>query len=92
MAAHRDARGTKKVLAVGIEAKRMIGRTPGNIVAIRPIKDGVSADFEVTEAMLVVMVFAGGSWLYRENRQIAITMLIDKLEPAGSPRRALVTS
>ena len=49
---HRDSRGAKKVLAVGIEAKRMIGRTPGNIVAIRPIKDGVIADFEVTEAML----------------------------------------
>lgn len=52
MAVHRDARGTKKVLAVGIEAKRMIGRTPGNIVAIRPIKDGVISDFEITEAML----------------------------------------
>ena len=52
VAVHRDTRGTKKVLAVGIEAKRMIGRTPGNIVAIRPIKDGVIADFEITEAML----------------------------------------
>lgn len=45
---------------------------------------------EVTEALLVVIVFAGGSWLYRENRQIAITLLIDKLQPAGLPRRALV--
>ena len=44
--------GTSKVLAVGDEAKRMLGRTPGNIVAIRPLKDGVIADFEVTEAML----------------------------------------
>ena len=52
VAVHRDSRGAKRVLAVGIEAKRMIGRTPGNIVAIRPIKDGVIADFEVTEAML----------------------------------------
>ena len=41
-----------RVLAVGTEAKNMLGRTPGNIVAIRPIKDGVIADFEVTEAML----------------------------------------
>ncbi|HZX49041.1 MAG TPA: rod shape-determining protein [Nitrospirota bacterium] len=41
-----------KVLAVGAEAKRMLGRTPGNIVAIRPIKDGVIADFDVTEKML----------------------------------------
>ena len=43
---------TKKVMAVGEEAKQMIGRTPGNIVAIRPLKDGVIADFETTRAML----------------------------------------
>lgn len=43
---------TGKVLAVGTEAKRMIGRTPGNIVAIRPLKDGVIADFTVTETMI----------------------------------------
>ena len=40
------------ILAVGAEAKRMIGRTPGHIVAIRPLKDGVIADFDVTEKML----------------------------------------
>ncbi|MFA5118852.1 MAG: rod shape-determining protein [Candidatus Omnitrophota bacterium] len=45
-------RGSSNVLAVGLEAKRMLGRTPGNIVAIRPMKDGVIADFEITEAML----------------------------------------
>ncbi len=45
-------RGSNRVLAVGDEAKQMIGRTPGNISAIRPMKDGVIADFEVTEAML----------------------------------------
>lgn len=44
--------GTRRVLAVGDEAKRMLGRTPGNIVAIRPMKAGVIADFEITEAML----------------------------------------
>src|SRR3982074_1527482 len=44
--------GTNKVLAVGDEAKRMLGRTPSNIVAVRPLKDGVIADFEVTEARL----------------------------------------
>src|SRR5665213_339799 len=43
---------TRKVRAVGDEAKRMLGRTPGNITAIRPMKDGVIADFDVTEAML----------------------------------------
>ena len=45
-------RNTHQVLAVGEEAKRMLGRTPGNIVAIRPMKDGVIADFDITEAML----------------------------------------
>ncbi|MCX5668836.1 MAG: rod shape-determining protein, partial [Candidatus Omnitrophica bacterium] len=45
-------RGTSHVLAVGEEAKRMLGRTPGNIIAIRPMKDGVISDFEITEAML----------------------------------------
>src|SRR5438874_1601472 len=48
--------GTKKVLAVGDEAKRMLGRTPGNIIAVRPMKDGVIADFEVTEAMLKAFI------------------------------------
>lgn len=43
---------SKKVRAVGFEAKKMLGRTPGNITAIRPMKDGVIADFEITEAML----------------------------------------
>jgi rod shape-determining protein MreB len=45
-------KGTSNVLAVGNEAKRMLGRTPGNILAIRPLKDGVIADFEITESML----------------------------------------
>jgi len=52
VAVHRDVHGVKKVLAVGNEAKKMLGRTPGSIVAIRPMKDGVIADFEITEAML----------------------------------------
>ena len=44
--------GVKSIEAVGREAKRMLGRTPGNIQAIRPLKDGVIADFQVTEKML----------------------------------------
>jgi rod shape-determining protein MreB len=48
----RQDRGQKVVAAVGIEAKNMLGRTPGNITAIRPLKDGVIADFDVTEKML----------------------------------------
>ncbi|ADK83653.1 cell shape determining protein, MreB/Mrl family [Desulfarculus baarsii DSM 2075] len=52
VAVRQETRGGNRVLAVGKEAKMMLGRTPGNIVAIRPMKDGVIADFEVTEAML----------------------------------------
>ncbi|MGM0417294.1 MAG: rod shape-determining protein [Thermodesulfobacteriota bacterium] len=52
VAVRTDNRAKNKVLAVGLEAKNMLGRTPGNIIAIRPMKDGVIADFEVTEAML----------------------------------------
>ncbi|MFO8049357.1 MAG: rod shape-determining protein [Desulfosudaceae bacterium] len=52
VAVRTDNRIKNRVLAVGEEAKRMLGRTPGSIVAIRPMRDGVIADFEVTEAML----------------------------------------
>jgi rod shape-determining protein MreB len=52
VAVQTDARGTRRVLGVGSAAKEMLGRTPGNIQAIRPLRDGVIADFEITEAML----------------------------------------
>jgi rod shape-determining protein MreB len=52
VAVRTDNRTKNKVLAVGLEAKMMLGRTPSNIVAIRPMRDGVIADFDVTEAML----------------------------------------
>lgn len=52
VAVQKDAVGQKKVLAVGTDAKNMLGRTPGSIVAIRPMKDGVIADFDITEEML----------------------------------------
>ena len=52
VAVRTDNRMKNRVLAVGLEAKNMLGRTPGNIVAIRPMRDGVIADFEVTEAMI----------------------------------------
>lgn len=52
VAVQTDARGTRRVLGVGSAAKEMLGRTPGNIHAIRPLRDGVIADFEITEAML----------------------------------------
>ena len=49
VAIRQDSTGQKRVAAVGLEAKQMLGRTPGNITAIRPLKDGVIADFQVTE-------------------------------------------
>ena len=52
VAVQTDGRGGKRVLAVGKEAKQMLGRTPGSIQAVRPLRDGVIADFEITEAML----------------------------------------
>ncbi len=52
VAVRKNDRDRNRVLAVGREAKMMLGRTPGNIIAIRPMKDGVIADFEITEAML----------------------------------------
>ena len=45
-------KGSKRVLAIGAEAKRMVGRTPANIIAIRPLRDGVISDFDITEAMI----------------------------------------
>ena len=47
---------TKRVVAIGAEAKRMVGRTPANIVAIRPLRDGVISDFDVTEQMIKYFV------------------------------------
>jgi rod shape-determining protein MreB and related proteins len=52
VAVRKNDRDRSRVLAVGRDAKMMLGRTPGNIIAIRPMKDGVIADFEITEAML----------------------------------------
>ncbi len=57
VAVYRDPRGNQKILAIGEEAKAMLGRTPGNIIPIRPMKEGVIADFEVTEQMLRHFIF-----------------------------------
>src|SRR5260370_26501342 len=50
---------TGNIVAVGVQAKQMIGRTPGNIVAVRPLRDGVIADFDVTERMLRYFIEKG---------------------------------
>ncbi|HID08470.1 MAG TPA: rod shape-determining protein, partial [Armatimonadetes bacterium] len=52
VAVHRDGKGNQKVLAVGAEAREMLGRTPGNITPIRPLREGVIADFEAAEQMI----------------------------------------
>lgn len=62
----------KQVLAVGEEAKRMLGRTPGNIIAIRPMKDGVIADFDITEAMLRYFIRK----VHRKSRLISPRVVI----------------
>ncbi len=62
--------GTKRILAVGDEAKRMLGRTPGNIIAIRPMKSGVIADFEITEAMIRYFIRKVHSHKLRKPRVI----------------------
>src|SRR5436190_20669525 len=77
----------KKVLAVGFEAKEMIGRTPDNIIAYRPVRDGVIADYRVTEAMLrYFMNKALGKWVLTKP-EVMISV------PAGvtsTERRAVV--
>ena len=65
-------RATHQVLAVGEEAKRMLGRTPGNIVAIRPMKDGVIADFDITESMLRYFIRK----VHRKNRLVSPRVVI----------------
>ncbi len=66
--------GTNEVLAVGDDAKRMLGRTPGNIVAIRPLRDGVIADFDVTEAMLRHFIRKVNNNRKRSNPRVVIAM------------------
>jgi rod shape-determining protein MreB len=82
VAVTRNLRGVDKVRAVGKEAKEMLGRTPGNIVAIRPMKDGVIADFEITEAMLryFIMKVHDRKRLIRPRIVIAVPSGITEVE------------
>jgi rod shape-determining protein MreB and related proteins len=84
--------GTNKVLSVGDEAKRMLGRTPGNIVAIRPLKDGVIADFEITEAMLrhfILKVHGKRAFKPRPRVVIAVPSGITEVEKRAVKESAL---
>ncbi|MGN1325530.1 MAG: rod shape-determining protein [Candidatus Spyradenecus sp.] len=74
-------KGTKKILAVGEEAKRMIGRTPAGIVAARPMKSGVIADFDITEAMIRYFISkARGHKVLRPRVVIAVPSEITEVE------------
>ncbi|MBI5448246.1 MAG: rod shape-determining protein [Gammaproteobacteria bacterium] len=87
VAIRQDGHANRKVVAVGLEAKRMLGRTPGNISAIRPMKDGVIADFFVTEKMLQHFIHK-----VHENRYLRPSPRVLVSVPCGSTqveRRAI---
>ena len=66
---------TKRVLEVGAEAKRMVGRTPASIQAIRPLRDGVISDFDVTEQMIkyfIARVHDRGAIIFAQNPKVVI--------------------
>ena len=73
----KKSEGHRSVVAVGSEAKRMLGRVPGNIEAIRPLKDGVIADFQVTEKMLqhFIQVVHGENFFKPSPRTVSYTHL-----------------
>ena len=73
---------TQKILAVGEEARRMIGRTPGNITAVRPLKDGVIADYDVTEMMLKYFIgkICGKRLLLRPRIMVCIPTGVTTVE------------
>ncbi|MCG8538905.1 MAG: rod shape-determining protein [Clostridia bacterium] len=74
---------TKDVLAVGLEAKKMIGRTPGNIIAIRPLKDGVIADFDTTQSMLKYFIkraYPKSSMLFRPRVLVCVPSGVTEVE------------
>ena len=82
VAVHQGMKGAQKVLAVGKEAKEMLGRTPGSIKAIRPMRDGVIADFEITQAMLKYFIkkSSAGSKLIKPRIIICIPFGITQVE------------
>jgi len=75
-------RGTKRVMAVGTEAKRMLWKTPGDIIAIRPMRDGVIADFETTEKMIRFFIsrVINRKWLVKPRMVIGVPTCITEVE------------
>ncbi|MET0386427.1 MAG: rod shape-determining protein, partial [Polyangiales bacterium] len=82
VAVQKDGRGGKRVLAVGTEGKEMLGRTPGNIEAVRPLRDGVIADFEITEALLRYFINRATNrrWVRRPRIIICVPFGITEVE------------
>ena len=80
-----------KIIAVGKEARRMLGRTPGNITAIRPLQDGVIADYEVTERMLRYFIFkvCGRKLFFRRRIMICIPAKVTNVEERAVLQAAL---
>src|SRR5213082_4325773 len=91
VAVQQDSRGGKTVLAVGKEAKEMLGRTPGNIVVIRPMEDGVIADFEVTEKMIKYFIEKahGRRFLVKPRIVISVPSEITQVEKRAVKDSAL---
>ena len=75
-------RDTNTILAIGEEARAMIGRTPGNIVAIRPLRDGVIADYDTTESMLrhFILKVAGKRWFFKPRIMVCIPSGVTTVE------------
>ncbi len=85
-------KNTDKILAVGEQARQMLGRTPANIVAIRPMRDGVIADYEVTEAMLkyfINRVYGRGWRLFRPYVMICVPAEVTSVEKRAVIEAAL---
>jgi len=85
-------RNTDRILAVGEQARQMLGRTPANIVAIRPMRDGVIADYEVTEAMLkyfINRVYGRGWRLFRPYVMICVPAEVTSVEKRAVIEAAL---
>jgi len=82
---------TGKLIAVGEEARRMLGRTPGNIVAIRPLRDGVIADYDVTERMLRYFInkACGKSWFFKPRVMVGIPSGVTSVEERAVKQAAL---
>lgn len=82
---------TKEILAVGSEARRMIGRTPGNISAIRPLREGVISDYDVTERMLQYFIkkTCGGSKLFKPRLIVCVPSGVTEVEKRAVKEAAL---